>query len=255
MPDLIPQIIDVDALDVTDRDAFADELYDVHCRIFDGVGRDAFMRYVIDSPARRTRLKVLREQGESGPGRIVGYAAFHMFECTVPRRRCFVIRGEVGMLPEYRRGSLMGSFMLRETIAARLRHPTAPMYSLICSTNPASYRTVTRYSDRVWPHWERPTPPSIASLMRTLAKYFHLEPVAGATEGVYDVGWRPRHDAREDHGLRNSDHPSMRFYVERNPGFSEGHGMLSLVSLDLRSLVRTAVRLGLRQLGRGIGGL
>ncbi|MCR9159093.1 MAG: hypothetical protein ACE37F_09775 [Nannocystaceae bacterium] len=252
MPELRVDIVDPAALSPSARKAFTAALYETHCRIFTGVCAQTFAKYVIDSPALRTRIKVLREVTAAGEdGRIVGYGAFHLFECEVGQRRILVVRGEIGLLPAYRRNTVMGGFMVSEVLRAKLRWPLTPMVSVVCATNPASYRAVSRYSDRVWPHWSRPTPPHIARLARTLAQTFALDPVHGAPQGVYRVGWCPRLDPDEDAALRRSPHPATRFYLSRNPKFHLGHGMLTLVSLDAPSLARVVARLAWRTLARG----
>ncbi|MEM9460683.1 MAG: hypothetical protein AAGF11_41320 [Myxococcota bacterium] len=95
---LTEEIINPQALSSTERERLADELYTAHQRIFEGVEREPFVAYVIDTPAVRTRIQVFRTGGL-----VVGYAAFHAFERSVGGRRALVLRAEVGLLPTYRR--------------------------------------------------------------------------------------------------------------------------------------------------------
>lgn len=239
------EIIDPRALSPRARASFTDELYALHCRIFAGVSRACFAAYVVDSPAERTRIQVFRDGDE-----MVGYAAFHAFERTHAGERCIVVRSEVGLLAAYRRGTRMGGFLVREAMGVRLRHPGRAVYGLSCATNPATYRTITRHCDRVWPHWERPTPPAIAGLMAALAQQFELEPVQGAPAGVFHVGWKTLQDEHEAHQWQGCSHPASRLYMDRNPGYAEGHGLLILVPLDLGGMARAALRLFARKLQR-----
>lgn len=238
-------IIDPSTLSPNAREAFTAELFAAHCRIFAGVDRATFAAYVVDSPAERTRIQVFRDEGE-----IVGYAAFHAFEREHEGRPCLVLRTEVGLLPAYRRGTRMGGFLVREVMGVLLRNPGRAVYGLSCATNPASYRALTRDCDRVWPHWERPTPPATAALMTSLAERFGLEPVEGACPGVYHVGWKTLQDEHERRQWRACSHPASQLYVQRNPGYSEGHGMLILIELDPLGMLRCGLRLLARQLGR-----
>lgn len=239
------QIIDPSALPVAAREAFATQLYATHCRIFAGVSYEAFVHYVVDSPARRTRIQVFRDGSE-----IVGYAAFHVFECEHDGRACVVLRTEVGLLPAYRRGTRMGKFLVRETIGALYRHRGTPVYGLSCATNPASYRTIARHCEQVWPHWERPTPAAVSGLMTSLATQFQLAAVEGAEPGIYHVGWKTLGGEHDLHHWRSTSDPASRLYIERNPGYPEGHGMLIVVPLSASSIARTALRLLANQVQR-----
>lgn len=68
------EIVVPKSLDDAARASFADALYQVHAQIFDGVERDAFVHYVVDSPAERTRIMDYRDASD----RIVGYFAFQV---------------------------------------------------------------------------------------------------------------------------------------------------------------------------------
>ncbi len=77
-------------LDAQGRTALADDLYAVHGRIFDGVDKASFVKYVIDSRAEHTRVFLHR----NAEGALVGYFALHIFEVTRAgrRRRSFAPR-------------------------------------------------------------------------------------------------------------------------------------------------------------------
>lgn len=111
-------IIDPRALLAVERERFADELYVVHDRIFDGVSRESFAAQVVNSPAVHTRIIVLFAGSE-----IVGYAASHLFEPAVGGKSMIIMRGEVGLLPESRRRSYFGWFLVYETFMAVVRNP------------------------------------------------------------------------------------------------------------------------------------
>ncbi|MCA9704607.1 MAG: hypothetical protein KDK70_02020 [Myxococcales bacterium] len=234
---LTQQIIDPHALSEAARERLTDELFAAHERIFAGVDREAFSAYVVCSPARRTRIQVFRAGDQ-----VVGYAAFHVFECAVAGRRSRVLRAEVGLLPAYRRGTRFGWFITREALRAVLGSPGTPVWGLSCATNPATYRTIARHADMVWPHWERPTPPHVEHLMGELAAQFGLRPVE-ERPGVYHVGWRTRQDEAEALGWQQSTHPAARLYVDRNPGYVDGHGLLLLVPVSGLGMVRACLRL------------
>lgn len=230
-------VVDPSALDPSACEAFIDELYAVQCVIFDGVSRDDFARYVVRSPAARTRIEVYR----AGPD-VVGYAAMHMFDCEVAGRRSTVVRCEVGLLREYRGQTRFARFFIRETLGLLLRAPGRPIFGLSCATSPGTYRTLARHAHEVWPHWSRETPPSLVALMDELAAKFHLHPVDADRPGVYHVGWQTRESEAEVLRWRTSPNLASRFYLERNPGYGEGHGLLVLVPMSPGDFVGSVAR-------------
>lgn len=235
---LTTEIVDPKALSATERERLVGELFAAHDRIFAGVSRREFAAYVVDSPARRTRIQVFRAGGQ-----VVGYAAFHVFECAIGGRSSLVLRGEVGLLPAYRRGTRFGWFLARETLGVVVRNPSTPIWGLSCATNPATYRTIARHVDQVWPHWQRPTPPHLQQTMDDLADEFGMRRVSGSASGVYHVGWKTRQDEAEALGWRHTTNPAAQHYVQRNPGYVDGHGMLILVPVTGMGMVRACLRL------------
>lgn len=242
---LTSQIVDPRALPPAERERFTEELYATHDRIFAGVSRGSFTAYVVDSPAAYTRIQVFREGTE-----IVGYAAFHAFEQAVDGRPSLVLRAEAGLLPAYRRCTRFGWFLAREAFMAIVRNPGKPVWGLSCATNPATYRTLARHTDQVWPHWERPTPAHVEQLMGDLAAQFGLRPVDPLRPGVYHVGWQTRQSASEARDWRRCDHPASQLYVQRNPGYAEGHGLLLLIPLTRMGLLRSCARIVAKRIRR-----
>ena len=234
----IAEIVDPHTLSAAERERFTDELYAAHDRIFAGVSRGEFAAYVVDSPAEYTRIQVLRVDGQ-----IVGYAAFHAFEREVEGCPALVLRAEVGMLAEYRRRSRCASFLAVECLRALVRHPGRTAWGLSCATNPATYRTVARHADQVWPHWQAPTPAREQQLMDALAQDFKLRPVDPARPGVYHVGWQTRQSKGEARDWRDCPHPASQLYLQRTPGYTEGHGLLMLVPMSKMGMIRACGRI------------
>ncbi|MEM7156319.1 MAG: hypothetical protein AAF799_25925 [Myxococcota bacterium] len=234
----IAEIVDPHALSATERERFTDDLYAAHNRIFAGVSRAEFAAYVVDSPAEYTRIQVLRVDEE-----IVGYAAFHAFERDVEGGPALVLRAEVGMLAAYRRQSRCAWFLAGESLRAIMRHPGRMVWGLSCATNPATYRTLARHADQVWPHWQEPTPSREQKLMDELAEDFQLRPVDPQRPGVYHVGWQTRQSTGETRDWRDCPHPASQLYLQRNPQYTAGHGLLLLVPLTKMGLFRAFGRI------------
>lgn len=240
-------VVDTHALDEAALEALVDELYEVQREIFDGVSRDAFARYVVRSSAERTRIEVYRAQG-----RVVGYAAWHMFERRVQQRVCAIVRCEVGLLRAYRGQTRFGWFFTKEALGQLMRAPTTDIYGLSCATSPGTYRTISAHVPEIWPHWSRPTPPHLAELLETLADEFGLQPVDPERPGAYHVGWRTRETDDEAARWRASDDPATRYYLEHTPGYREGHGFLFLVPMNARRFAQSVANLVTRRLRRSM---
>ena len=92
------EVIDPSALSTDARAALVDELHLVQCEIFDGVGREEFRKYVVESSATANWLQVFRGDGD----RAVGYFALHRFDRELDGRPCSIFRAEAGTLRAWR---------------------------------------------------------------------------------------------------------------------------------------------------------
>ncbi|MCR9165033.1 MAG: hypothetical protein ACE37F_34545 [Nannocystaceae bacterium] len=217
-----------------ERDALTDELYEVHAQIFDGVGPDAFRRYVIEPEGARTRLQVFRDTH----GDAVGYIAIHRFVRRVGTRDVLILRSEVGLLRPFRGRAPQARFVLLETARAWLAHAGGPTYVFACPVHPGSYYGVTRRACRSWPRPGETTPPQIAGLISQLCRSFGLPSVSGADPLVRAVGWVTR-ESREDRDYW-ARHPAaeVAFYRRTNPEYGRGHGLCMLVPVTPRLVLQ-----------------
>ena len=106
------ETLDPSTLSANETESLISSLYTVHSEIFDGVSRDQFAKYVVCSPAKRTRIQLsLMDTMASWPA-IWRY--MHFVRCCP--EECTVLRAEAG---------------LRRRIAAILRRQVSR--SRICS--------------------------------------------------------------------------------------------------------------------------
>ena len=96
-------------LDPAARQEFIDALYKVHCEVFDGVTRDSFAKYVVESQAEHTWINVHRNHA----GEIVGYFALHIFERELAGKASAIFRAEAGTMRAYRGGDTNMRFGLK----------------------------------------------------------------------------------------------------------------------------------------------
>lgn len=233
-------------LSAAERDALTDELFAVQDAVFSGVSRAAFRRYVVDSPAERTRVQVFRDEH----GAAVGYAAVHHFHLVVEGRQTVVMRAEVGLKPAWRGQTAAGGLFAREVLWAMVRNPRSQVCFVACPIHPASYLAMARSDDRVWPRPDAATPAGVQALLDALDAPLGLERSDCGGVHVRKVGWVTRQSAEEAAHWEGHDHELVRFYLEQNPGYVEGQGLRTAVVLSPAVFVQGLAGLVQRQLRR-----
>lgn len=221
------EVIEPHTLDSAARATLADELYVTHQRIFSGVDRAAFGAYVVDSPADRTRILVLRDR--DGVAR--GYAALHVFEQRHLGRPTLIVRMEIGAEPAWRRCGFAGPFIIGEALRLAARYPGRPRYFFATFVHPSAYVSLCRHTPRLWPHPDHPTPPRIAAIMHGLQRRFGLRSTG---DGTVDVGWIAHGCGKTPRRLS----PEARFYLDQNPGYTRGEGLMTLIDFGTPAVIR-----------------
>ncbi len=250
MPPVRSEVVDPTALEGRTREAFIDALYAVHSQIFDGVDRDAFVHYVVDSPADETKILVHRDRA----GAPIGYFAAHQFRRVVRGKPAIIARGETGMLRQHRGGASILRFGFGEALRIMAGNPGVPLYYLGCLVHPTSYHALCKYLRPVWPSVDTPPDASLRALVSELGDSFGLARV-GEDPLVREVGWRTRDTEAERAFWRRCDKPDVRYYVEHNPGYGEGHGLLTLVPLSGPVVAGALARVAREKGGHRLEGL
>lgn len=236
-------VIDPGSLSPQEVDALVSSLYEVHCEIFDGVGRDEFARYVVLSHAEQTRIQV--SYGEDGS--VAGYIATHAFRRALRGEMVTINRAEAGLRRPYRGNGSPATFLISWLLKKRWEFPGAQYY-LGCLVHPSSYSAFARAAATLWPAPGVELPEELRALMVELAEEFHLPAVDPRRPLVRQVGWITRDTEAERRYWQQCDLPAPRFYVEQNPTYGEGHGLLTLVPLDAASLTRSTLNWGAARL-------
>ncbi|MCY1018008.1 cyclic nucleotide-binding domain-containing protein [Pyxidicoccus sp. MSG2] len=219
------EIIVPKSLSLEARARLTDALYAVHQQIFDGVERESFAKYVVESKAEQTWIQVHKNEA----GDIVGYFAMHVFEKPLNGVTTAVFRAEAGSLRAYRGANTNTRFGLSLVLKYMLRHPGRPAYYMGSLVHPSSYALFAKYCGEVWPRREQPVPPQLLAFMDGLATEFGLEKVDAANPLLREVGWRTRESEVERDYWRQCDKPAARYFMEANPGYVNGHGLVTLV--------------------------
>ena len=227
------QIEAVKPIQLTEKEKheLTDRLYKIHEEIFHGVSKAAFRKYVIEPDSKLTKIRIYRDVG----GNDAGYLSFQVFETGPRRMDPFVVRTEVGFLPQYRRYNLTLPTLIRSAIAFQLKQLGRKGYFLATPVHPTPYRIGINQLPEVWPHPERETPQHIRETLGTLREALGIRPVPGGGEFACQVGWQVRESQiLKDRIMRRTD-PITQFYLRQNPDYSEGNGMLMLVPLTLKT--------------------
>lgn len=219
-------------LDPAERQGFIDALYRVHGEVFDGVTREQFAKYVVESHAEHTWINVHRNHA----GEIVGYFALHIFERELAGKASAIFRAEAGTIRAYRGGNTNTRFGLKLGLPYLLRHPGRRVYYLGSLVHPSSYSLFAKLFDVIWPSARHPPPPAVLAFMDELANSFGLERVTPDNPLTRRVHWITRDSEVERHYWRHCDKPAAQFFIEANPGYGEGDGLVTLVKVDAHNL-------------------
>lgn len=234
-------IINPDALSDSEREIFTDALYQAHCRTFRGVSREAFSSYVVSPPAHRTRIFVVH--GKSGAFR--GYTAFHVYLAEIDSQPVAIVRMEAGVDPDFREKSLSIPFVLRELLSVCLGYRDRQILFVASFVHPSAYVIFERHAPDMWPRPGVQTPPEVAEMMPQIARLFDMTP--SSSPGTYRIGWITK-TCRPPRTIRSA----ARFFMERNPGYKSGDGLLTVIPVSLGRLIQGAVSFARFRLSRAL---
>ena len=229
------------SLTFNDRVKLMNTLYTVHQRIFHGLNETEFDHYVINSSAPFTTIYVYRNSNKND---VVGYFAVHRFDKEVDSQPLAVFRAEAGLVPEYRRKNADLSFFLREGIKFRLRNPGRTACFLASPVNPSMYAILARYIHDIYPKYNTVLPENIQSLMFRLADQFKLEPVDKQNLLIRKVGWITQASDEEKSFWTTTKNPHVQFYLQLNPGFIQGNGLLTYFPFTISNIVLSLIKFG-----------
>lgn len=136
----------------------------------------------------------------------------------------------------------------------KARFPETPLYWFLISKGPRTYRYLSTFSRRYWPHHARPTPPDLRGLMDELAtRRFGAayDPRGGVVRFPESHG----HLRAELAAVEDADRcrPEVAFFLQANPGYVRGDELVCLTELradNLKSLARRVFEKDHGDLGR-----
>jgi hypothetical protein len=132
---------------------------------------------------------------------------------------------------------------LEVTGALRARNPDAPLYWLLTSMHPRTYRFMPLYYRRFFPNW-RGEEPELGAIAASVARArFDLDFDSARGVVVGEAPLKPSIAAFDGARLGRKD---FRYFVERNPGYLIGEGLVCLAAVEEANHRPTALRYFLR---------
>jgi len=218
-----------------EREALTRDLFAVHAQIFTGLSYEEFRDYVVERDAWHTWVYVKL----SPQDQVVGYTSIHAFRLIVENRLSTVIRIEAGTLPAYRGRDITMVYACLRLLRVWVQHPWRRFCIFAALTHPSSYTFLSHYAPVIWPHaTRREIPPHIMDRMEELAGCFDLERVDPANPLVRHVNWITLESDEERERWLASRRRDTRFYLEHNPGYVNGTGMLTYIPFNGSILLR-----------------
>jgi len=237
----------VHAMRSSAREVLAQDLFAVHSQIFTGLAYEQFRAYVVERDAWRTWVYVKHNSA----GQVVGYTSIHAFRVLVGERLSTVIRMEAGTLPAYRGRDLTMVYGVLRLLRVWLRHPWRRFCIFAALTHPSSYTFLAHYAPVIYPHANRKEiPAAVMDRMLELAENFHLEQVDPGNPLLRRVDWITLESAEERQRWMGSRRQDTRFYLDHNPGYVHGHGLLTYIPFNGAILLRSLARFLIGRAGK-----
>jgi hypothetical protein len=213
------------------RHNLSENLYKVHQRIFKGLNEKEFDHYVVNSPAKVTKIYIYRDKLKK---EIIGYFSVHRFEKVIHDKPLVIFRAEAGLVPEYRHKNAEIYFWFKDAMKFKIFHPNKEVFYLTCPVNPSVYARFAKYIFKVYPKYNCIIHPYIENLMMQSADEFGLKKVDHPF--VRKVGWITQTTEEEKLFWQNCNNPHIRFYIDLNPDFNKGNGVLTFMPLTFLNL-------------------
>ncbi|NNK77286.1 MAG: hypothetical protein HKP40_01105 [Litoreibacter sp.] len=246
------RVIVPENISAPERVALSRQIYEVHRKIFSGTSAEEFHLHVLEPAAEATVIQLYLTSDCD----IVGYCAFHRYWRRLKGRNVIVLRAEAALMPQYRgRGTTFGFGMIRAFVE-KLRHPFTPVYYLGTLVHASSYHLFCKYFGQVFPSPDFEAPIEVQDQARALIDSFPDPAVTGADPFIREVGWVTIETEQERELNKRGNQRDVQFYLERNPGYLKGHGLVVFVPITVvniavallsRLLERALIGLGLRQ--------
>ena len=212
-------------LTMAGRERLVDEAYQVHDAVFSGMDRAAFRKMVLPESSTAASCCIAAST--------VRRWAIAPSTCSSAARRARsqVLRGQAGLLKDYRGRNSNMPFLAGCMLRYWLRGPWRPMYFLGAMIHPSSFIQMHKYAAGMWPSPEGDGAAAGAAGGGVVWQFRHGGASGGAPlrgeAGHFDSGQPDRSPISAA-----APRPAARYFVEHNPDYHEGHGLLAMAELS-----------------------
>lgn len=221
-----------------ERTVLCDTTYALYAAYKKGLDRAAFERTFFANDEGTVGLFCAAD------GTVRGFARLAITHVTHESRTYAVFSGQVYVDTRYQGTRAVATHAFSEAMRFKLREPLTPLAYLGVSL-PASYRLLARVMPVFYPSRHGPTPPSVAGLILACARARGLAIVDEARLLVKGIS-APLDPERARNARSVAQDPDVRFYLETNPGFTDGTSLLVFVPMYLWNCIGGFMRHMLR---------
>lgn len=213
-----------------------DEMYSVFSRYYVNVEHSRFEKDLNE----KNWVIQLRNQDSC----IVGFSTLQIYEHSgFAGSTAIIYSGDTIVDRAYRvNGDLAGAFghLLLRAIA---EHPGMPVYWLLTSKGARTYRFLPVFFKAFFPVFDQRTPENIKALIDEVATTKFGTDYSPETQVVSHHGERDwLCDSEHDPALLGRHDPHIRFFLERNPGYTRGDELACITAMTEDNLNARAIR-------------
>ena len=246
---LSTEVVDVEKLSPEEFESLVDKVSGVADKVFDGASRKELAKYFSGGGLTRASVQLFRNPA----GEYVGFNNVALYERKTEEGAVSIFRSLAAILREYRGGSSTVLYPIFKAMAYKIGHPLTRVYYFGHLLHPSSYYLFYRLAAEIWPSPGRETPADVYALMMKLADERGYPPPDDPDRPYTRASSVKTRESDEDQSFwLTSDKPPIRFYVDQNPGFAEGGGLLTLIPLTWTNLIVAAGRFAWRTLLRAV---
>lgn len=218
-------------------------------RLFQSLYADVEQERFEQDLAEKQHIILLHEERD---GSLQGFSTLAVYRRSVEGRSVVVVySGDTVISPGYWGHRALQVAFVRFILLCKLRHPLLPVYWFLISKGYKTYLLLCRNFPEYWPRHDRETPPWQKELLAALCREKFgsaFKEERGILSFDRPLG-RLRVEVAPIEPAMLAD-PDIRFFVERNPGHSQGDELCCLGGVGVRQGVYFSARLVRRALSR-----
>jgi hypothetical protein len=217
-------------------------MYGLYAQYYDATSEEAFLGDLSD----KDHVILLLDNA----GRLRGFSTLAVLTQEhkgIARRAIY--SGDTIIDHEYWGEQALAFAWIRFAGSIKAKQPQTPLDWFLIVKGHRTYRYLSVFSRRYAPAWSHPTPPQTKAWMDRLARGRfgeYYDPASGLLRFPRSRGHLREHWATVPEEDRHR--PEVRFFLERNPGYTIGHELVCLTELHEDNLKPLARRLFLQGL-------